>query len=119
MKDGEPINLTNSSASREKNAAWSPDGRWIAFLSDRTGEEEIYLVDQKGEQEWRQLTSGGFGFRMQLAWSPDSKHIAFSDKFMRLNIADAETGEVTVADTAGLRRCLGALGDSGLRVVAR
>ena len=39
VEDGEPINLTKSSGSREKNAVWSPDGRWVAFLSDKTGEE--------------------------------------------------------------------------------
>jgi len=98
VKDGQWINLTRSSGSREKNAAWSPDGRWIAFISDRTGEEEIYLIDQKGQSEWRQLTKGGLGYRMHLVWSPDSKYIAFSDKFMRLNIVDAQTGEITVAD---------------------
>ncbi len=100
VEDGEPINLTRTSASREKNAAWSPDGRWIAFLSDRTGEEEVYLIDQHGEEEWKQLTTGGLGFRMQLVWSPDSKHLVFSDKFMRLNVVDAETGEILVADQA-------------------
>ncbi|MBU0618206.1 MAG: hypothetical protein KKI02_10850, partial [Planctomycetes bacterium] len=97
-EDGDAINLTKSSGSREKNAAWSPDGRWIAFISDKTGEEEIYLVDQKGEKEWKQLTTGGYGFRMPLVWSPDSKHLLFSDKFMRLNLCDAETGEITVID---------------------
>jgi len=98
VEDGEPINLTKSSGSREKNAAWSPDGKWIAFVSDKTGEEEVYVVDQKGENEWRQLTRGGLGFRMQLVWSPDSKWLLFSDKFMRLNLTNAESGEITVID---------------------
>jgi tricorn protease len=96
--EGDPINLTESSGSREKNAAWSPDGRWIAFISDRTGEEEVYLVDQKGKKPWKQLTQGGLGFRMHLVWSPDSEHLLFADKFMRLNLVDAETGEITVID---------------------
>lgn len=48
-EQGEPVNLTQTSATREKNAAWSPDGRWIAFISDKTGEEEVYLTDQKGD----------------------------------------------------------------------
>jgi tricorn protease len=100
VKDGEPINLTDASGSREKNAAWSPDGRWIAFLSDRTGEEEVYLVDQKREHDARQLTSGGLGFRMQLVWSPDSKFLLFADKFLRLNLVDAATGDLTVVDRA-------------------
>ena len=98
VEDGEPINLTRACGSREKNAAWSPDGRWIAFISDKTGEEELYLIDQKGENEWRQLTTGGLGFRMQPVWSPDSKCLLFSDKFMRLNLVDAETGELAVID---------------------
>ncbi|MGD8451155.1 MAG: S41 family peptidase [Phycisphaerae bacterium] len=98
VEDGEPINLTETSASREKNAAWSPDGRWVAFISDKTGEEELYLVDQKGEQPWRQLTTGGLGFRMQIEWSPDSKSLIFSDKFMRLNLIDADSGELKVLD---------------------
>ncbi len=99
-EEGQPINLTKSSVSREKNAAWSPDGRWIAFISDRTGEEEIYLIDQKGENEWRQLTTGGVGFRMHLVWSPDSKYLLFSDKFMKLNLVDAQSGAITVIDQA-------------------
>ena len=101
VEKGTAINLTKASGSHEKNAAWSPDGKWVAFISDKTGEEEIYLVDQKGEKPWRQLTSGGLAFRMHLQWSPDSKHLMFSDKFMRLNLVDAGTGEITVVDTAG------------------
>ena len=99
-EDGEPINLTQASGSREKNAAWSPNGKWVAFISDRTGEEEIYLVDQKAEKPARQLTHDGYGFRMHLVWSPDSKHLLFADKFLRLNLVDAETGAITVIDQA-------------------
>ena len=99
-EDGEPINLTKAPGSHEKNAAWSPDGRWVAFISDRTGEEEVYLVDQQGEQDWRQLTADGLGFRMQLEWSPDSKYLLFSDKFMRLNLVEVDTGRITVVDQA-------------------
>ncbi|MGD2111531.1 MAG: hypothetical protein PVI86_19315, partial [Phycisphaerae bacterium] len=98
VEDGDPINLTKTADTREKNAAWSPDGRWVAFLSDKTGEEEIYLIDQKGEGEWRQLTAGGQGFRMQPKWSPDSKWLMFSDKFLRLNLVNAESGEISVVD---------------------
>ncbi len=91
VEDGEPFVVTgNTSASREKNAAWSPDGRWIAFISDHTGEEEVWLVDQKGEQPWKQVTKNGLGFRMPLVWSPDSKYLMFSDKFMRLYLVDVE-----------------------------
>ena len=98
VKEGEPINLTGTSGSREKGAVWSPDGRWIAFLSDKTGEEEIYLTDQTGLQPWKQLTKGGKGFRMNLVWSPDSKWLLFTDKFMKLNLVNAETGVITEID---------------------
>ncbi len=100
VEDGQPINLTQTTDSREKNGAWSPDGRWIVFVSDKTGEEELYLIDQKAADPWRRLTQGGLGFRMQPVWSPDSKHLIFSDKFMRLNLVDAETGTIDVIDQA-------------------
>ncbi|MCH7924073.1 MAG: PD40 domain-containing protein, partial [Planctomycetes bacterium] len=97
-EDGESINLTDTTDTREKNASWSPDGRWIAFISDRTGEEEIYLVDQTGEKPWRQLTKGGMGFRLQHKWSPDSKWLIFSDKFLKLNLVNADSGDMSVVD---------------------
>ncbi|UCG17616.1 MAG: PD40 domain-containing protein [Phycisphaerales bacterium] len=98
VEDGEPVNLTRTTGTREKNAAWSPNGQWIAFISDRTGEEEVYLVDQKGELPWRQLTRDGAGFRMPLVWSPDSHYLLFSDKSLRLNLVDTESGNITVVD---------------------
>ncbi|NOX90381.1 MAG: hypothetical protein GXO77_15330 [Calditrichaeota bacterium] len=99
-EEGVAYHLTpNSSASREKNSIWSPDGKWIAFFSDKTGEEELYLVSPTGG-EWKQITKNGFGFRTNPKWSPDSKHIIFHDKFMRLNLVDIETGKLTVIDRA-------------------
>jgi tricorn protease len=89
---GDAVNLTRTSGSREKHGTWSPDGRWVALVSDHSGEEQIYLVDQRGENEWRQLTSGSFGFMNQPVWSPDSKHLVFSDKFMKLRLVDAASG---------------------------
>jgi tricorn protease len=47
-KEGATRNLTHSSDSREKLVSWSPDGRWIACVSDRTGEDEIYITPQDG-----------------------------------------------------------------------
>jgi len=89
-------NLTLSSSTREKNPAVSPDGKYVAFLSDKTGEEEIYLTDINGKCEWKQLTKGGKGFREQLVFSPDGKYILFHDKFMKLNLVDVNTGKIIV-----------------------
>ncbi len=47
-KDGATRNLTHSAGVRDKAVAWSPDGRWIAYVSDRTGEDEIYITPQDG-----------------------------------------------------------------------
>ena len=97
VEEGEPINLTQTSDSREKDPVWSPDGRWIAFISDRTGEEELYLVDQHGG-EWQQLTDNGAGYRMHPAFSPDSNYLAFADKALRLNLLNLDSRKMTVVD---------------------
>lgn len=97
--EGDPLNLTRTSGSRERNAVWSPDGSLVAFVSDRTGEEQIYVTDQTGSAAWRQLTDGNFAFTNPLVWSPDSEHIIFSDKFMRLNLVDVKKGGSRVIAT--------------------
>lgn len=98
-EEGVTVQISNSPQSREKNCAWSPDGTKIAFISDRSGEEQVYLGDVHGG-EWTQLTDEGIGFRMQLVWSPDGKWIIFSDKFMNLNLVDVANKTLTVLDTA-------------------
>lgn len=96
---GEPFDLTNTSGSREKEAQWSPDGKKIAFISDKTGEEEIYLTEPEAGKTWKRLTKNGKGYRMHLVWSPDSKYILFGDVQMRLNLLNVETGDLKVIDT--------------------
>ncbi len=98
VKEGEPINLTSSADTREKNATWSPDGQWIAFYSDKTGEEELYLIDQKAQMPARQLTTGDKGFRLQPVWSPDSQWLMYSDKYLKLNLVNVKSGAITVVD---------------------
>lgn len=94
-EEGDAVNLTATSASREKYGAWSPDGAHIAFVSDRTGEEQLYVMPAKGGA-WKQLTSGVFGFTKQPVWSPDGKRLVFADKFLKLNLVDVATGRTTV-----------------------
>lgn len=77
---GSPRNLTRTSGAAERFPAWSPDNRWIAYLSDQTGEYELYLARADGKGEPRQMTEGGKAYRMNLIWSPDSKRLLFSDK---------------------------------------
>lgn len=107
-ENGYVKNLTHSSGSAERNPAWSPDGKSIAYWSDQSGEYELWLSDAAKEAAPRKLTSYGAGFRYRLNWSPDSKKLAYIDKAMRIRIYDIATGETTEADKA-LRYSHGAL----------
>jgi tricorn protease len=95
---GATRNLTRTPGARDRYAAWSPDGERIAFLSDREGEYDIYLVDPLGEGEPERLTDLGPGYRHTLRWSPDGRRIAFADQTLALRYLDVETGEVVTVD---------------------
>jgi len=97
-KKGSARNLTRSSGIAERNPTWSPDGRWIAYLSDETGEYELYITQSDGKGETRQLTSDGQAYRYLLAWSPDSEHILFSDKTGALYLHTLEGDKTTLID---------------------
>jgi tricorn protease len=77
--DGSPHNLTRTSGVAERDPAWSPDGRWIAYFSDATGEYELYIIPADGTGEAQQRTTLGPGFRYRPVWSPNSERIAFTD----------------------------------------
>ncbi|MEM7312112.1 MAG: PDZ domain-containing protein, partial [Planctomycetota bacterium] len=79
-KQGVARNLTRTDGVAERSPSWSPDGRWIAYFSDKTGEYELYVTQSDGRGETKQLTKDGKCFRFNPTWSPDSKHIVFSDK---------------------------------------
>ena len=97
IEKGAPRNLTDSSNAQDKWPRWSPDGSRIAFISDRTGEEEVWVVAQDGSKPAEQLTSGGKAMRYAPEWSPDGKYIAFGDKdgkVWALTVADKKLAEV-------------------------
>jgi tricorn protease len=105
IEKGPTRNLTNTSTAHDKWARWSPDGSKIAFISDMSGEEQIYLIDQKGEDKPVQLTTQFNCMLSPLKWSPDGKRMAVSDKDGKLyvltitnknvkEIADHEFGEI-------------------------
>ncbi|MCD4750075.1 MAG: PDZ domain-containing protein [Thermoanaerobaculales bacterium] len=99
IEKGPVRNLTRSSGAHDRDAAWSPDGRMIAYISDAGGEDEIWLVDQAGKGESKRLTSGHEARLFRPLWSPDSSCIAFADKDGRLFVVEVENGsEILAAD---------------------
>ena len=72
-------NLTRSSGIAERFPAWSPDGKMIAYFSDRTGEYQLTIRPADGSGQEEVLTQFGPGFRYRPFWSPDSKKIVFID----------------------------------------
>jgi len=102
-KEGEPRNISQTPDAREHSASWSPDGRWIAYLSDETGEYELYVRAQDGKSAPRRVTNDGGIWRFAPVWSPDSKKLAFGDKKQRLRIADIDSGAIVDVDTSSYR----------------
>jgi tricorn protease len=95
---GDVRNLTATPGVRERSPVWSPDGKWIAYLSDRSDEYEIYLEPADGKGEARQLTKGAKYYRFDLKWSPDSRRILCNDANLALSMVDVESGKITQID---------------------
>ncbi len=99
-KHGEIRNLSRTPTAREHSVAISPDGQTTAYLSDASGEYEIYTRPSDGSGEPRQLTSDGGIWRFPPVWSPDGLRIAYADKLLRLRHVDVASGKTSEVDTA-------------------
>jgi tricorn protease len=97
-KEGTARNLSKTSNAHERDAIWSPDGKWIAYNSDATGENELYIRSQDGKGQATQVTSGADTYYYQPVWSPDSKKLLWSDRLQRLRYVDVTTKAVTEVD---------------------
>jgi tricorn protease len=97
-KDGAPRNLTRTSNAHERDAVWSPDGKWIAYNSDATGENELYIRSQDGKGEPQQLTKDANTYYYRAIWSPDSKKLLWADRLQRLRYVDVASKAVTEID---------------------
>ncbi len=100
VKKGDVRNLTQTANAAERDPAWSPDGKWIAYFSDESGEYQLYVRDQGGFGEVKKHPLGKApSFYYSPVWSPDSKKIAYSDVRLNLWILDVATGTNTLVDT--------------------
>ena len=102
--EGETLNLTCTQGSRERYPQISPDGRQVAFFSDKSGEYELYMMNIEKGAAWKQLTSGLKKTVYHLAWSPDGTKILFGNKDLTLFYYDLAKGKlITIADSDQLK----------------
>jgi tricorn protease len=95
-KYGPVRNLTQTTGVHERDAAWSPDGKWISYLSDASGEFEVHIRAQDGKGPATALTQGADTYYFTPVWSPDSKKLLWADRKQRLRFVDVETKAVTL-----------------------
>ncbi|MCX6301340.1 MAG: PDZ domain-containing protein [Bacteroidia bacterium] len=93
-------NLTETQGVREIFPAWSPDGKYISYYSDVTGEYELYLLENKKGAKSRQVTFNSSAWKYQPLWSPDSRYLLFSDRTLNLRLVEAATGKTVDIDHA-------------------
>lgn len=99
-KNGPTRNLTETPGVHERNSKWSPDGKWISYISDATGEDEIYITTQDGKSKPVQITFNSDNYKYQPYWAPDSKKLLWSDRNQRLRYVAIETKKITEVDKA-------------------
>ncbi len=97
-KEGAVYDLTNSSGVAERFPAFSPDGKKIAFWSDKTGEYELTVINTEKPSEQKTLTETGSKFKYNLYWSPDGKKIVWVDNAMRIRYYDFDSGKIIDVD---------------------
>ncbi len=99
-KDGPTRHFSTRPGVHERDAEWSPDGKLVSYISDATGENELYVRPQDGSGEPLQLTHGADTYYFHPQWSPDSKKLLWADRLQRLSYVTLDTKAVTLVDTA-------------------
>lgn len=87
--------ITRTPGAHERDAEWSPDGRSIAYISDQTGEAELYMQDAAGGEPV-QLTKNNDTYISSFSWSPDAKKIVYTDRQNRINLLDVASKQKTL-----------------------
>jgi tricorn protease len=98
VEEGDLKQITDNAA-RDRNVGYSPDGKWLSYVSDQSGREELFVVPVDGSAPAQQITDID-ALKLGYNWSPDSKEIAFAasdDKLRKLVVA---TKQVSILDTS-------------------
>lgn len=97
-ENGPVIDITQTSGVAERYPSWSPDGKYVAYWSDRSGEYELTLRDLSTGGTEKTVSHYGPGFRYHIFWSPDSKKLAFIDQAMTIHMYELTTNTTTTVD---------------------
>ena len=90
---GDIRNLTRTTGIAERDPAWSPDGKWIAYFSDESGEYALHISEQSGLGAVKKISLGNPpSYFYGPLWSPDSKKILYTDKRLNLWYVDVDKG---------------------------
>ncbi len=90
---GDVRNITNSTGAHDRTPMWSPDGKTIAWFSDKSDEYGLHLASQTGAKKHRYIELNGAGFYENLKWSPDSKWLSFRDNSRTLYVLNVASGK--------------------------
>jgi tricorn protease len=91
-ENGDIRPISNVLGSRSKEPSWSPDGKWVAFISDRSGEENLWVTPASGDGDARQVTSESRTILDDPVWSPDSSQILYRDFSQTTYLINVSTG---------------------------
>ncbi len=93
---GDVRNLTHSSASAERDPAWSPDGKFVSYFSDKSGEYKLVIEAQDGLTPPREIALAKPTHYYTPSWSPDSKKLLFTDTNLKVWVLDLATEQAKV-----------------------
>ena len=110
VENGDARNLTQSSGAADRRPIWSPDGKQIAWFSDKDQNYALYIRDQEGLKEPRKISIGESKLAWEPVWSPDGKYIAFADNAVRLKVIEVLSGNISTVDIGGTNLDRGNMG---------
>jgi tricorn protease len=93
---GDVRNLSASASSAERAPAWSPDGKYVSYFSDKSGEYTLVLEEQDGLKPPREIALPKANFYYTPSWSPDSKKLLYSDTNLNVWVLDVASGEAKI-----------------------
>ena len=93
---GDVRNLSNSSGSAERDPAWSPDGKFVSYFSDKSGEYKLVIESQEGIAPPREIALEKPSHYYTPSWSPDSKKLLYTDTNLNVWVMDVESGKAKI-----------------------